>query len=122
MKTEHLSPCSQEAATCCHPQPVQSSPHTRTCFFRTNLNIIPASMPGCFKQSLSSRLSSQNFVSISPLSCTQHAPSEGYKSRSSTICNFLQPPVTFSCLDPSILLCTPRQPHKDPKLQTCVLS
>jgi hypothetical protein len=91
-------------------EPIQRSPHSHTLI----LTIILPPMPRSHKWSIPIRFSYQNFVCMSLQS---HPPwsdhtnnliisGEQYKLWSISLCNFLQPPLTFFHLGPNILLGT----------------
>ena len=93
---------------------------TPSYFLKIHLYIILPSKPGSSKWSLSIRFSHQNLVWASPLPHTCYMPrprashssrfdhpndiGEEYRSLISSLCSFLQSPVTSSHLGPNILL------------------
>jgi len=104
---------------CIHkcPPPVPILSQLDPVYSRT-LHIPP--MPGSSKPSLSLRFPRQNSACTSPLLISAACPAclilldwitrtilgDEYKSLSSSLCNFLQSPVTSSVLGPNILLST----------------
>ena len=95
-------------------------PKTPSHFLKIHLNIILPSMSGSSQWSLSLRFPNQNPVHTSPLLHTRHMSphlilldfttrttlGKGYRSLSSSLCNFLHSPVTSSLLAPNTLLST----------------
>ena len=105
------------------PVPILSQPHTvpttPSHFLRVHLNIILPSTSWSPQWSLSLRFPHQNLVHTSPFiraTCPVHLIrldfitrtmlGEGYRSLSSSLCNFLHSPVTPPLLGPNILLNT----------------
>jgi hypothetical protein len=95
--------------------------HTLQNYFPTiHFNVIPSSTPRSSTWSLPCRISNQNFVRSSHFPHACHTPRtsqppwfdclnniiEEYKLWSSSLWDFLQPPVTLSLLGPNILLST----------------
>jgi len=121
MELEGSSMQLQVPATCPCPKPAWSSPYAHIQFLMIHLNIIPPSMPGSPKWSLSLRFPHQNPVYTSPHPMhatwpanfilldfiTQTILGEKYRSLSSTLCSFLHSSVTLSLLGSNILLSTP---------------
>jgi hypothetical protein len=115
MEPEDSLPCSQEASRGPYPEPDQSNPYH---------NILSLTYALVFPVDLSFRLSNQYPICISPLPHSCYIPyhfilldliilitlGEEYKLWSSSLCSFLQPPVTSSLFGPNIplntLLCT----------------
>ena len=114
METEGSLPHSKMPATCPYRVPARTS--TSTYFLKIHL-IILLSSSGSPKWTLSLRLPHQNHVHTSiHATCPAHLilldfitrtiSDEEYRSLSSSLCNFLQSPVTPSLLGPNILLNT----------------
>jgi len=120
MKLESSLQHSQQPATCPCLELDQSSPFPPSHFLQTLFNIIYPSASRSTKRSLSLSFPHQSPVCTSrpPLRATCPANlilrdlvtrimfGEGYRSRSSSICNFLYSPITSSLLGPNILLNT----------------
>ena len=117
METEGPLPHSQVPANYPYPEPAQYSPYPTSHFLEIHRYIILPSMPGSPQRSPSLRLPHQNPVHAPhPLlraTCPAHliflhfisrTILGEYRSLSSSLCNFLQSPVTSSLLGPNILL------------------
>jgi len=100
-----------------YPNPTKPSHALRSYFCKVHLNIIFPSRPVSFKWFLSFRFPYQNPLCIffSPIRFTYPAHpilldfftwiicNDKYKSRSSLLCTFPQPPITFSLLEQNFL-------------------
>ena len=109
---------SQVTATFPYPEPARSSPYPH--FLKIHLNIIFPSAPGSPQWNLSLWFHHQNPVHAFPLPICATCPAhlilldfithtilgEQYRSLSSSLCSFLQFPVTSFLLGPNILLNT----------------
>jgi hypothetical protein len=111
MEPEGSLPRSQDPVTCPCPEPDQSRSHPSNRFlFKTHENIIRSCTPRSSKWSPSLRFPRQNpmCTSFVPHTCYLLSPAyfgEEYKSWSS-LCSFLQSPVTASVLGANIFLST----------------
>ena len=100
-----------------HINPSQTPPPPQSYFLKIIFNITLLSTNRSSKTSLSLRFPHQHPICFcsphtcimplpSPCSWCNHSNSVRYKSRSSSLCSLLQYPVTFSFLDPNIVLNT----------------
>jgi hypothetical protein len=120
MEPEDSLQFSQKLATGPYSEPDESKPHPKPYFHKIHFNIILVSMPR-FSAMVSSLSTFQPkfFEHFSSPPCARHAPSHlavldlikiifGKKNKlwTSSLCNFLQPPVTSSIFGPHILLST----------------
>ena len=108
------------SASCPYHEPARSSPHPTSQFLKIHLNITFPPTPGSPKWSLSPRFSYQNPLYASPLPIRATCPAhlilssfitrtilgEEYRSLSSSLCSFLNYPVTSSLLGPNIVFST----------------
>jgi len=122
MKLESSLPRSQQPATCPCLQPDQSSSFPTSHFLQTRFNIIYPSTSWFTERFFPSRFPTKTLyaplVPHPPVRATCPANlilldlltrimfGEEYRSRSSSICNFLYSPTTSSLLHPNILLNT----------------
>ena len=121
MKPDGSWPHSKVPATYPYPEPRRSSSCSTSHFLKIHLNITLPSMPGSSKWSLSPSFPHQNPVYTSAVPNKYYMPpppshssridhpnnmGEEVGSLSSSLCSFLQFPVTLSLLGPNILLNT----------------
>jgi hypothetical protein len=117
MEPEGLLPHSHVPATCLYPQSAQSSPYPHILLPEHHFIIILPSTPGSPKWFISLRFPHQTRVHAFPLPIRATCPAHlildfktrtivgyEYRSFSSSICSFLQSPVTTSLLGPNVLI------------------
>ena len=116
MEPEGSLPHSQEPATCHYPDPARSSPYPPTShLLQIHLNIILSSAPGSPSGFLTKALYTPLLSTLRAIRptylilldfITRAILGEQYRSVSSSLCSFLQSPVTSSLIGPNILLNT----------------
>jgi hypothetical protein len=133
MEPKGSLPHSQQPATPPYPQPAQSSPFRPSQFLKIRFNIILPSMSGFSEWSLFLRFPHQNSVSTSPVSQTCYVPSPShsllitriifgkqYRQLSSSLCSFLQTPVSHTVAStPKYLPRHPLPVHQPTFLPQC---
>jgi len=120
MEPKGLLPYSHVLATCPYPKPARSSPYTHFTLTEIHLNMILPSKPGFSSCLFPSGFPTKTLYTplLYPIRATcpthliplnliaQIRVGEQYRSFSSSLCSFLQSPVTSSLLGPNTLLNT----------------
>jgi hypothetical protein len=119
MEPEGSLPCSQEPATCPYPEPNESNPHPPNPISLRSIFMLPSHLllglpSGLLPSGLRTKMLYAPLTTPMRVTCPAHhillalitltILGEEYKPCGSSLCSFLQPPVTSSLFGPNILL------------------